>query len=336
MEVAVKMALQGVTARYGREALGDSPWELGVMGAAGSYHGDTLGAMDMYEGGTFNSEVGWNKGRGFWFDAACVGIKGGAVSVEFLTWMCTKTTNFRTLGEVYDVSAYLGSELANPYAARIGRELRMLCTKDSRYGVLALEPPPGGGEMKFIDPLFQRVQIDVARSSEDILFPGLSPHTINASSSQRRWRGLHLIYDEVFTGLGRLNSFPSLVLSAYSDIAVYSKLLTGGLVPLSATLATAEIFEAFLDDRKWRALLHGHSYTAYPVGCAVANKSLELLEDTMQGNEWRDVNKMWTPDKARPISSTSTSAFWNAGVDVRTEGEAAWIQEHGACGRLGS
>ena len=172
--------------------------------------------------------------------------------------------------------------------------------------------------MKFIDPLFQRVLIDVARSSEDIILPGISPRTINAPSRQRRWRGLPLIYDEVFTGLGRLDSFPSLVLSAYSDTAVYSKLLTGGLVPLLATLAIADIFEAFLDDLK---LLHGHSYTAYPVGCTVANKSLEFLEDTMQWNEWRDVSKIWTRDRARPSSSTSTSAFWNAGVDVRTEGE---------------
>ena len=328
MEVAVKMALRGVTARYGREALGGSPWELGVLGIAGSYHGDTLGAMDMCEGGTFNSEVEWYKGRGFWFDAPCVGIKDGAVSVESSTWMHTKTTKFRTLSEVYDVSARLGSELANIYAMCIREKLRTLCIKEGRrYGALVLEPLLlGAGGMKFIDPLFQRVLIDVARSSEDILFPGLSPRTIDAPSSQRRWRGLPLIYDEVFTGLGRLGSFPSLVLSAYPDIAVYAKLLTGGLVPLSATLATADIFEAFLDDRKARALLHGHSYTAYPVGCAVANKSLELLEDTMEGNEWRDAKKMWTRDKARPSSSTSTSAstsaFRNAGVDVRTEGES--------------
>jgi dethiobiotin synthetase/adenosylmethionine--8-amino-7-oxononanoate aminotransferase len=185
--------------------------------------------------------------------------------------------------------------------------------------------------MMFIDPLFQRVLIDVVRSSEETLFPGLSPRTNTAPSSQQRWRGLPLIYDEVFTGLGRLGSFPSLVLGANPDIAVYAKLLTGGLVPLSATLATADIFEAFLDERKSRALLHGHSYTAYPVGCAVANKSLELLEDVMQGNEWRDAKVMWAQEEAKIRLGTSGcgSGFRSAGAGIQVEakgspGPRAW------------
>ena len=99
------------------------------MGIAGSHHGDTLGAMDMRGGGTFNFEVEWYKGRGFWFDAPCVGIKDGAVSVESSTWIRTKTTKFRTLSEVYDISARLGSELANTYAACIGEKLRTVCAK---------------------------------------------------------------------------------------------------------------------------------------------------------------------------------------------------------------
>ena len=98
--------------------------------------------------------------------------------------------------------------------------------QDGRYGSLMLGPLLlGAGGMKFIDPLFQRVLIDVARSSEDILFPGISPRTINAPVFQRRWRGLPLIYDETLTGLGRLGPPPSLVLSVYPDIAVYAKLL---------------------------------------------------------------------------------------------------------------
>lgn len=328
MEVAVKMALRAVTVRYGREVLGDSPRDLGVLGITGSYHGDTIGAMDMCEGGTFNSEVEWYKGRGFWFDAPGVGIKDGVVSVEPSTWMRTEATRFRTLSEVYDVSARLGSKLANTYATRIREKLRALCVDEGRrYGALVLEPLLlGAGGMKFIDPLFQRVLIDVVRSCEDILFPGLSLRPIIPPSP--RWRGLPLIYDEVFTGLGRLGSFPSLVLGANPDIATYAKLLTGGLVPLSATLATVDIFEGFLDERKSRALLHGHSYTAYPVGCAVANKSLELLEVAMQGQEWRDAKEMWVRDEARMSLSTSSSAsssapeFGNAGAGVKIDAES--------------
>ena len=51
------------------------------------------------------------------------------------------------------------------------------------------------------------------------------------------------------------------ILGEYPDIAVYGKMLSGGYMPLAATLATAETFNAFLGKKKWHALLHGHSYT---------------------------------------------------------------------------
>ena len=47
-------------------------------------------------------------------------------------------------------------------------------------------------------------------------------------------------------------------------------LLTGGAAPLAATLASREVFDAFGGPSKLQALLHGHSYTAYPLGCAAA------------------------------------------------------------------
>lgn len=53
------------------------------------------------------------------------------------------------------------------------------------------------------------------------------------------------------------------------DIACYAKLLTAGLMPMSVTLASEEVFGAFAGDSKAQALLHGHSYTAHPMGCQV-------------------------------------------------------------------
>jgi hypothetical protein len=58
----------------------------------------------------------------------------------------------------------------------------------------------------------------------------------------------------------------SSILGEYPDIAVYGKLLSGGYMPLAATLATTEVFNAFLGKKKWHALLHGHSFTANPIG----------------------------------------------------------------------
>lgn len=54
---------------------------------------------------------------------------------------------------------------------------------------------------------------------------------------------------------------------------------SGGMLPLSATLATNSIFEAFQDDSKLKALLHGHSYTAHAIGCSAAVTALDMYTD---------------------------------------------------------
>ena len=62
------------------------------------------------------------------------------------------------------------------------------------------------------------------------------------------------------------------------DLMSLAKGLTGGIMPLSATLATDEIFESFLSSDRSRAFFHGHSFTGHPLGCAVALASLDLFE----------------------------------------------------------
>jgi dethiobiotin synthetase/adenosylmethionine--8-amino-7-oxononanoate aminotransferase len=94
----------------------------------------------------------------------------------------------------------------------------------------------------------------------------------------------------VFSGLHRFGYHSAAsVLGHYPDIATYAKILTGGLLPLSATLASPSIFDAFLSDKKVDALLHGHSYTANPIGCAVALKGIELTE----GKKWEEERALW-------------------------------------------
>lgn len=68
---------------------------------------------------------------------------------------------------------------------------------------------------------------------------------------------------------------------AYVSMMLVShlSLLAGGMLPLSATLATNSCFEAFQHDSKLKALLHGHSYTAHAVGCGVANTALNMFAD---------------------------------------------------------
>ena len=88
-----------------------------------------------------------------------------------------------------------------------------------------------------------------------------------------------LIADEVMTGFGRTGKMFACEHAGISpDILCIAKGLTGGVVPLAATIATEEIFQAFWSDDTHRAFLHGHSFTANPITCAAALASLDLVE----------------------------------------------------------
>jgi len=91
--------------------------------------------------------------------------------------------------------------------------------------------------------------------------------------------GALLIFDEVMTGFGRTGDiFACTKAGVVPDLICLSKGLTGGFVAMSMTVARDEIFEAFKGQDLSRAFLHGHSYTANPLGCAAGLASLDLLE----------------------------------------------------------
>ncbi len=91
--------------------------------------------------------------------------------------------------------------------------------------------------------------------------------------------GLTLIFDEIFTGFGRTGTMFAFEQAGVApDIITLSKALTGGTLPLAATIATDALFEAFLSESPATALMHGPTYMANPLGCAAANASLDLFE----------------------------------------------------------
>jgi adenosylmethionine---8-amino-7-oxononanoate aminotransferase len=88
-----------------------------------------------------------------------------------------------------------------------------------------------------------------------------------------------LIFDEIFTGFGRTGAmFAFREAGIGPDIIALSKALTGGTLPLAATIARRKIFEAFWSDDPAKALMHGPTFMANPLACAAANASLDLFE----------------------------------------------------------
>jgi adenosylmethionine-8-amino-7-oxononanoate aminotransferase len=91
--------------------------------------------------------------------------------------------------------------------------------------------------------------------------------------------GILLIFDEVLTGFYRTGTmFAMEQANVVPDFICLSKGLTGGFLPLALTVTSDEIYDAFLSDDRGKAFLHGHSYTANPIACAAACKSLEILQ----------------------------------------------------------
>ena len=91
--------------------------------------------------------------------------------------------------------------------------------------------------------------------------------------------GLTLIFDEIFTGFGRTGTmFAYQQAGVVPDIITLGKGLTGGTLPLAATVASDDLFAAFLSDQAEDALMHGPTFMGTALGCAAANASLDLFE----------------------------------------------------------
>ena len=106
------------------------------------------------------------------------------------------------------------------------------------------------------------------------------PEFLQALAARLRAAGILLIFDEVMTGFGRTGAmFASLKAQVTPDIICLSKGLTAGFLPMSVTVASETIYAAFLGDSFDKSLVHGHSFTANPLGCAAALASLQVFED---------------------------------------------------------
>ena len=110
---------------------------------------------------------------------------------------------------------------------------------------------------------------------------GMRFHNPRVLQTLRRLADRHellLIFDEIFTGFGRTGTMFAFEQAGIApDIITLSKALTGGTLPLAATVARRNVFEAFWSDDPAKALMHGPTFMANALACAAANASLDLF-----------------------------------------------------------
>ena len=318
-EVGLKMALGAFRRRNEIDISDREASKLAIIGLKGAYHGDTIGAMDACDGNVYNDNVEWYEGKGFWFEPPQVWLEDGKVTVR-VPGEATRSTSedrkvtYGSFEEVYEVDKRVENDpLVEVYRKTISEGIKEYQRAGGvKLGALIIEPiVMGAGGMIFVDPLFQRVLLDVVRTDRE-LFP-----EEKGGGEVGAWSGLPVIFDEVFVGLRRLGreTTSSFLSSAYGqstswvqpDVAVYAKILTGGLLPMAVTLASKSVFDAFRGEKKEESLLHGHSYTAHPIGCQVSLKTLEILDEMEKKDAWGVAKDDWTSaTSTSPPASTST------------------------------
>jgi adenosylmethionine-8-amino-7-oxononanoate aminotransferase len=110
---------------------------------------------------------------------------------------------------------------------------------------------------------------------------GMIVHPVEFLQKVRQLCSQHnvlLIADEVLTGFGRCGKmFACELAGVLPDMMCLSKGLTGGVLPMGATLCTSEIHDAFRSEDRARTFYHGHSYTGNPIAAAAAVASLRLF-----------------------------------------------------------
>lgn len=147
------------------------------------------------------------------------------------------------------------------------------------------ELPDSAGSLRALDSLLKEHRREIAAILVEPLVQGAGGmrfHSPEACAELRQLcdrHGLLLIFDEIFTGFGRTGTlFACEQAGVQPDIICLSKALTGGTLPLAATVASQKVYTGFLSDDPEAALMHGPTFMAYPLGCAAANASLDLFE----------------------------------------------------------
>lgn len=162
------------------------------------------------------------------------------------------------------------------------------------FEVSRLPDPSLGDTLAALDALIDARGADLAAVIVEPLLLGAGgmhvwdEDVLRGMRARTQAAGVHLIADEVLTGFGRTGPlFACDRADVRPDLLCMSKGLTGGVLPLGATAATEDIFDAFRSEDRRKTFFHGHSYTANPIACAAALASLQLFDEDSEDDRVR-------------------------------------------------
>jgi adenosylmethionine---8-amino-7-oxononanoate aminotransferase len=296
---AIEVALKLAFEHARRSGLSAKPRFLSL---AGAYHGDTIGAVSLGHIDLFHRTYG-----GLLF-------KSDAVMAP----QCYRCPFNRARPERADARTYrqCGWECVGKVEQRF-----VSARKASRpYAGFVIEPAIQGSAGMLAQP------------------EGWLPRVAEIT----RAHGALLIADEVLTGFGRTGTGRSLFAcqraGVVPDLMAVAKGLTGGYLPMAATLATQPIFDSFLGEyREFKTFFHGHSFTGNALGAATALASLDLLAGTesrrsraaLERQLRHELNSLWRHPCVGDIRQTGLIAGIELVRDWRTRRPFALEEQAG-------
>ena len=217
----------------------------------------------------------------------------------------------------------------------------------TEHDIVAL-PRDEAGEVE-LDAFLERRGPQLAGILVEPLVQGAGGMLMHDPEVLRRLRrladrhGLLLIYDEIFTGFGRTGTmFAYEQAGARPDIITLSKALTGGTLPLAATVASNRVFDAFWSDDPSHALMHGPTFMGNALACAAANASLDLFEREPRLDQARAIcaalEQGWRRAASCPGCATcacwARSARWSwTASPTAKRSSGGWSKPASGCGR---
>lgn len=143
-----------------------------------------------------------------------------------------------------------------------------------------------GGHWLQIEEILEDVQNEVAAIIVEPVIQGAAGMRIYSADFLRRLRawttrhGIHLIADEIMTGIGRTGKMLACEHAQITpDFLCLSKGLTSGWLPLSVTLTHQSIYDLFYDDDRTKAFLHSHTYAGNALAVAAALETLRVIKE---------------------------------------------------------
>jgi adenosylmethionine-8-amino-7-oxononanoate aminotransferase len=227
------------------------------------------------------SSAPWTGGRVFYSDNGSTAVEV-ALKMAYQAW-CHRGEPQRTLFVGFE-NGYHGDTFG---AMAVGRDLVFF----GRFEPLLFRTIQIPVSAERLDETLRRHRGEVAAIIIEPLVQGAggmrmhSPDELMAIAGVAREHGVFLIADEVMTGGGRTGSLWAFQQAGIApDLICAAKTLTGGVMPLAATLASPEIVAAFDTADRTKTFFHGHSFTAHPLACAVAAANWRM----MQSGKWRE------------------------------------------------